>query len=84
MGNIYSINIYKLQDKYHFSKKTFKLLCNLSPKETADLANDLAHFKRTSNINCTRYSFIKVWLARLIIDREIKKKNLILRLENLF
>ena len=84
MGNIYSINIYKLQAKYHFSKRTFKILCNLSPKETADLANDLAHFKRTSNINCTQDSFIKVWLARLIIDREIKKKTLILRLEKLF
>lgn len=84
MGNIYSINIYKLQAKYHFSQKTFKLLCNLSPKETTDLANDLTHFKRTSNINYTQDSFIKVWLARLLIDREIKKQKLILGLEKLF
>ena len=84
MGNIYSINIYELQNKYHFSKKTFKLLCNLSPKETADLENDLATFKKTYNINSSEENFIRVWLSRLIIKREIKKKQLLIRLKKLF
>ena len=84
MGNIYSINIYELQNKYHFSQKTFKLLCNLSPKETADLENDLATFKKTFNINSNEENFIRVWLSRLIINREIKKKQLLIRLKKLF
>jgi hypothetical protein len=87
MGHIYSINIYKLQRKYHFNKKTYQLLCTLSSKENFNLANDLKKYKKNINIK----NFINIWLSRLMLERHIinldihhKQKLLLKKLGRLF